>query len=67
MLIYYYVRSVVKFIDKTVGERFLSCIFWKLGGTKYSTMDQVKFCGRHPLKNLKGYGLRKQTIPTQIF
>ena len=26
-----------------------------------------KFCGRQPLKNLKGYGLLKQTISLQIF
>ena len=26
-----------------------------------------KFCGRQPLKNLKGYGLLKQTISTEIF
>ena len=26
-----------------------------------------KICGRQPLKNLKGYGLLKQTIPLQIF
>ena len=26
-----------------------------------------KICGRQPLKNLKGYGLLKQTISLQIF
>ena len=26
-----------------------------------------KFCGRQPLKNLKGYGLLKQTISLQNF
>ena len=36
-------------------------------------MDEVfeigpnKICGRQPLKNLKGYGLLKQTISLQIF
>ena len=36
-------------------------------GTKYSRMDQVfengpsKICERQPLKNLKEYGLLKQT------
>ena len=28
---------------------------------------QSKICGRQPLKNLKGYGLLKQTITLQIF
>ena len=30
--------------------------------TKYSRMNQVKFSGSQPLKNLKEYGLLKQTI-----
>ena len=35
---------------------------------KYSRMDQVKFMeDRQPLKNLKGYGLLKQTTSLQIF
>ena len=34
---------------------------WRLNGTKYSRMDQVKFGedSLYPLKNLKWYGLRK--------
>ena len=28
---------------------------------------QSKICGRQPLKNLKGYGLLKQTLPLQVF
>ena len=41
--------------------------------TEISKWDKVfkggpsKICGRQPLKNLKGYGLLKQTISLQIF
>ena len=35
-------------------------------GTKYSRVDQRNFCGRQPLKNLKGYGLLKKTISLQM-
>ena len=36
-------------------------------GTKYSRIDQVKFVEDSLLKNLKGYGLLKQTISLQMF
>ena len=38
-----------------------------INGTKYSRVDQVKSCGRQPLKNLKGYDLLKQTISLKFF
>ena len=36
-------------------------------GDKFFKSGLSKFCGRQPLKNLKGYGLLKQTISLQIF
>ena len=39
---------------------FLLCAIG-INWTKYSRMDKVKFGGRQPLKNLKAYGLLKQT------
>ena len=37
-----------------MGELILNGVTY---GTKYSRMDQLKFCGRQPLQVLKGYGL----------
>ena len=40
--------------------------FHTLFGSRYLRMDQVKICGRQPLKNLNWYVLPKQTIALQI-
>ena len=39
-------------------------LVWVLSETKYSRMDQVKICGRQPLKKLKGYERLSSTIVT---
>ena len=46
-------------------DKVNSSVIWQILntiGTKYSRVDQVKICGRQPLKKLKGYGLLKLTI-----
>ena len=49
-------------------QNYIIFLFLLIYGTKYSRMDQAKFVeNRQPLKNLKGYGLLRQTIPLQIF
>ena len=46
-------------------DKVNSSVIWQILntiGTKYSRVDQVKICGRQPLKKLRGYGLLKLTI-----
>ena len=58
-------------VTPNVQQLFIYCafndLFNGLFGTKFSRIDLVKFVEDKPLKNLKGYGLLKQTIFLQIF
>ena len=40
---------------------------WKLSWVKVFKNEPTKIFGRHPLNDLKGYGLLKQTTSPQFF
>ena len=48
-------------------RRILSAIFCVRICVKIFKNIPSKICGRQPLKNLKWYGLPKQTISLQVF
>ena len=53
----YAVKQFYEATEKLGDAAYSSEDIQRIFKTKYSRMDKVKFCGRQPLKNLRGYGL----------